>query len=236
MAGEISRAIHPQQRGTQRKLLAIHFDMFYADGRRCDRRRGRNDGVYVPKRGVKFGTQAFLQVESGKVLSREHFAASLDSLSNLIAVFVHMRGKISGHFVAVASFGERNIRSCVGRIAQMWKRNFAYRSAVLFEVAYCRFRRVTHFAVEVLPKIIASAAQAKLAKRLAKSGAEILDAMCGRCRVQGISSSEQSKQDRGVGNAVRERANVIKAWRKRDAAKNAHAPKCRLQPDDSAHR
>src|SRR5258706_8783228 len=118
----------------------------------------------------------------------------------------------------------------------MRQRNIAYRRAVFFQVAYGCFRRGAHFAVELLPKIIASAAQAKFAERLAKSGAEIFHAMCGRRGVQGIPSRDQAKQDCGVGNAVRERADVIEAWRESNRAEHAHATERRLQPYDSAHR
>src|SRR5258708_14502955 len=118
----------------------------------------------------------------------------------------------------------------------MWKRDFAYCHAVLPQVAYGRFGCGTHFAVELLPKIIVSAAQAKFAERLAKSGAEIFHATCGRCRVEGVPSSEQVEQDCGVGNAVREGTDVIEAWRERNRAKYAHASESRLEPHDSTHR
>src|SRR5258708_37110575 len=98
----------------------------------------------------------------------------------------------------------------------MWKRDFAYRRAVFFQVAYGRFGRGTHFAVELLPKIIVSAAQAKFAERLAESGAEIFHATCGRCRGEGGPASEPVEPGCGVGYAVREGNEVIEAWRERD--------------------
>src|SRR5258705_6789943 len=118
----------------------------------------------------------------------------------------------------------------------MWERDFAYRRAVFFQVAYGPFRCVAHFAVELLPKIIASEAQAKFAERLAKRGAEIFDAMCGGCRVQGIPSSQQAKQDGGVGDAVHERTDMIETWRQRNRAQYAHASGSWLDAHDSTHR
>src|SRR3984893_12510983 len=146
------------------------------------------------------------------------------------------RVELSRRFVAVTCFGQRNIPGSVGGLAQMRKRNFMKRRAMLFHVAYRRFRRAAHFAVEFLPEIFARAAEAELPKRFAESGAEIFDAMRRGRRGQRSATGKQAEQDCRVGNAAGERADVIECRRKRNGAKYTHAPKGWLQPNDPAHR